>query len=182
MNFNVNVLSEHGYEEAALGFSLSYNTSVERAKVLLPKYAFGKAPGENKFLRMMWLWIDVDFPRLILPEMDQYKVATTTLSESTIHTLNKKALTQDDFVVEIDEYMLGIINRKILQYNNKEIDIITLKSHLPEGFLQRRIWNMNYATFQNIVVQRKTHKVKLWNNFIDIVLSQIQHPEFIIAS
>ena len=55
---NIELLSEHGYEEAALGFSLSYNTSVERAKVLMPKYAHGAAPGENKFLRIIWLWFD----------------------------------------------------------------------------------------------------------------------------
>jgi hypothetical protein len=179
---NIKLLSEHGYDEASLGFSLSYNTSIERAKFLLPKYAFGQAPGENKFLRMIWLWFDVDFPRLIWPEIDQYKVATTTLSESTIHTLNKRHLTQEDFIVEIDYDMLMIINDKIDEYNKKEIDILNLKSHLPEGFLQRRIWNMNYATLQNIFNQRKTHKIKLWNKFIDIALSSVEHPEFIVKS
>jgi len=176
----VKVLEEHGYSPAVLGFSLSYNTSIERAKELLPKYAFGKAPGENKFLRVIELWIDVNFPRLIWPECDQYKVATTTLSESTVHTLGKRTLIQEDFIINIDQGMLDIVNKKILLYQNKEIDILELKSHLPEGFLQRRVWHMNYANFQNIYMQRKNHKVKLWHTFIDSVLSQIEHPEFII--
>ena len=176
---NRELLSEHGYEEAALGFSLSYNTSVERAKVLMPKYAHGAAPGENKFLRIIWLWFDVDFPRLLWQESDQYKVATTTLSESTIHTLSKRQLTQEDFVVRISNTMLGAINKKIIEYNEKKINMTILKAHLPEGFLQRRIWNMNYATLQNIVCQRQSHKVKLWDEFIEKAMSSIQHPEFI---
>jgi len=40
------VLKESGYEEAALGFSLSYNSTIERAKQLLPSFAF-KQGGEN---------------------------------------------------------------------------------------------------------------------------------------
>ena len=106
-------LNECGYEEAALGFSLSYNTSIERAKYLLPKYAWGSQPGERKFLRVIELWLDVDFPRLIWPEADQHKIATTTLSESTVHTLGKRLLTQEDFVIPIDERMLNIVNEKI---------------------------------------------------------------------
>jgi hypothetical protein len=173
-------LDERGYEPAALGFSLSFNTSIERAKQLLPKYAWGKVSGENKFLRMIQLWLDVDFPRLIWPECDQYKVSTTTLSESTVHTLGKRLVTQEDFEIEIDEQMLAIVNRKITQYQNKEISLLNLKAHLPEGFLQRRVWNINYANLQNIVCQRVNHKVTLWDTFIDEVLSQIEHPEFVV--
>jgi hypothetical protein len=181
-NLNVIKLSEHGYEWAALGFSLSYNSTVERAKQLLPKYAWGKVPGENKFLRVMWVWLDVDFPRLIWPEADQYKVSTTTLSESTIHTLGKRLLTQEDFEIEIDVRMLDIVNEKISLYQNKQIDILTLKSHLPEGFLQRRVWNMNYANLQNLICQRTNHKVSLWDKFIDDVVSQLDHPEFVLPN
>ncbi len=176
----VKVLEEAGYEPASWGFSLSYNTSVERAKELLPKYAFGKMPGERKFLRVIELWLDVNFPRLIWPEADQHKIATTTLSESTVHTLGKRILNQSDFVIPIDDRMLNVVNEKILDYQNKKIDILQLKTHLPEGFLQRRMWHMNYANLQNLVQQRENHRVNLWDVFIPEILSQIQHPEFIV--
>jgi len=172
------ILAEHGYEESALGFSLSYNITAERAKEILPKYAF-KNNGENKFLRCIELWIDVDFPRLAWPEADQYKVSTTTLSESTIHTLGKRGLVQNDFIIPIDERMLSIVNEKIIDFQNKKVDILEMKAHLPEGFLQRRIWHMNYANLQNIYLQRKNHKLALWHEFLEAVLSQIEHPEFI---
>lgn len=174
----VKVLAEHGYEESALGFSLSYNSTPERAKEILHKYAF-KNNGENKFLRCIELWIDVDFPRLLWPEADQYKVSTTTLSESTIHTLGKRMLNQDDFIIPIDKRMLEVVNEKIVEFQNKKIDILEMKAHLPEGFLQRRIWHMNYANLQNIYLQRKNHKLPLWHTFLDTILSQIEHPEFI---
>ena len=175
----VKILKEYGYEESVLGFSLSYGTTIERAKEILPKYAFGNQPGERKFLRVIELWLDVNFPRLIWPEADQHKIATTTLSESTVHTLGKRTLNQNDFIIPIDSRMLDVVNEKILQFQNKQIDILALKTHLPEGFLQRRIWHKNYANLQNLVQQRTNHKVSLWNTFIEEVLSQIQHPEFI---
>lgn len=177
-NLSIKVLRESGYDEAAFGFSLSYNSTIERSKEIMSNYAF-KNNGENKFLRVIWLWIDTDFPRLIWPESDQYKVATVTLSESTMHTLSKRPLTQEDFCINIDDRMLQIFNEKIVAYKNKEIDILELKAHLPEGFLQRRLWNINYATLQNIYNQRKDHKLKLWHIFLDTVLSQIEYPEFI---
>ena len=101
------------------------------------------------------------------------------MSESTVHTLGKRTLNQNDFIIPIDSRMLDVVNEKILQFQNKQIDILALKTHLPEGFLQRRIWHMNYANLQNLVQQRTNHKVSLWNTFIEEVLSQIQHPEFI---
>lgn len=173
-------LAEYGYEESALGFSLSFNTSIERAKELLPKYAWGKVAGENKFLRVIQLWFDIDFPRAIYPEVDQYKVGTTTLSESTIHTLHKKPLSQEDFEVPMDQRSIDVVNEKIQQFKNKEISLLDLKCHLPEGFLQRRIWNLNYANLQNIVNQRTNHKLKLWNKIIEEIVSQVDHPEFIL--
>lgn len=178
----VKKLSEHGYEEAALGFSLSFNTTVERAKQLLPKYAWGKVAGENKFLRVMQIWLDVDFPRLIWPEADQYKVGTTTLSESTVHTLSKRMAVAGDFLNGTDDRLIEILNEKIQLFKDKEISITELKANLPEGFLQRRIWNLNYANLQNIVCQRTGHRVKLWKDFIDQVVAQIDHPEFIIKN
>jgi hypothetical protein len=96
----VRLLSEHGYEESALGFSLSYNTNIERAKELFPKYAF-KQGGENKFLESIIIWLDVTAPRFWWQEADTYRISTKQ-SESTMHTLCKTELTEDDF-----EYSIG---------------------------------------------------------------------------
>lgn len=179
----VKVLEEHGYESAALGFSLSYNTSIERAKELLPKYAWGKS-GETKFLESIYVWIDVNAPRFWWQEADTYRLSTKQ-SESTMHTLSKGYLDNNDFEYRITDRCLEDINNHIAlkdsiyweEYKNDYL--VFLKNMLPEGFLQRRIWVMNYRTLQNIYGQRYDHKLPQWHLFCDSILSQVEHPEFL---
>lgn len=178
---NVQVLRECGYEEAALGFSLSYNTSIERTKQILPKYAFG-IPGEGKFLESMLLWVDVTAPRFWWQEADTYRVGTTKQSESTMHTITKRNLSYDDFEGYMEETFIDVINYEIecFRENRDKQHFLNIKSLLPEGFLQRRIWVFSYKTLQNMYVQRINHRLPQWQVFLNTVLSQIEHPEFII--
>jgi hypothetical protein len=173
----VKILKECGYEESALGFSLSYNTSVERAKELLPKYAFGKS-GETKFLESIYVWLDVNAPRFWWQEADTYRHSTKQ-SESTIHTLSRTELSNDNFEYALGENSLELLNivRKEVLGKTEKIEI--LKNYLPEGFLQRRIWVMNYRTLQNVYNQRHDHKLPQWHLFCESILSQVEHPEFL---
>lgn len=172
------LLKEYGYEESALGFSLSYNTSIERAKALFPKYAFG-VPGENKFLESIYIWLDVKAPRYWWQEADTYRVGSSKQSESTMHTLGKRKLTEKDFEPAISNIILNDINEILDDYRDKLISLEILKAQLPEGFLQRRIWTLNYKCLQNIYNQRKTHRLPQWTFFCQNILKQIEHPEFI---
>jgi len=185
MQMKIAKLNEQGYEESALGFSLSYNTSLERTKQILPKYAFG-VPGESKFLESIMLWWDVTAPRYWWQEADTYRVGVTKQSESTMHTIMKRPLTQEDFEHHIHGYALQHVNDLIFSYKKKENAeekkevFLRLKSNLPEGFLQRRIWMFSYKTLQNIYTQRYNHKLPQWKEFLDYALENIEHPEFII--
>lgn len=177
---NVKLLSEHGYEEAALGFSLSYNTSIERAKEILPKYAWGKS-GETKFLESIYIWLDVTAPRYWWQEADTYRL-TTKQSASTMHTLMKAKLSEENFEESIYTEFVGFQN--YLDFLNgliehKEIPIDNIKCLLPEGFLQRRIWVINYRVLQNVYNQRKNHRLPQWHYFFDEIFKDLQHPEFI---
>lgn len=179
----VSKLYECGYEEAALGFSLSYKTSIDRAKAILPKYAFG-VPGENKFLESIIVYLDITAPRYWWQEFDTYRVGVTKQSESTMHTLTKRPLQIDDFEFITDEYLV-YLNKLIEDYKNADKDtrtekLILLKSSLPEGFLQRRIVCTNYKTLQNIVIQRSNHRLPHWKTFISFLLENLEHPEFLI--
>ncbi len=175
----VKVLKECGFDESALGFSLSFNSTPDRAKEILHKYAF-KNNGENKFLRSIQVWLDITAPRFVLTELDTYKISTVRLSASTIHTLSKRPLTQEDFEYPIAASTLENVNEKIKQFNNKKISLAEMKNELPEGFLQRIVLSCNYANLQNMYMQRKNHKLPQWHMFLDTVLSQIEHPEFIV--
>lgn len=173
------ILEEHGYESAVLGFSLSYNTSIERTKQILPKYAFG-VPGENKFLEQMVIWLDVTMPRYWWQEADTYRVGTSKQSESTMHTITKAPFTADMFDNPISVDWLQDLNMVRDLVREKMTPLYVLKNVLPEGFLQRRIWMLNYKTLQNIYVQRIGHRLPHWRYFLEDVLKQIEHPEFII--
>lgn len=183
---NVLVLSENGYEEAALGFSLSYNSTPERAKQIFQKYAFG-VPGESKFLESMYVWIDVTAPRFWWQEADTYRVGNSKQSQSTMHTITKRKLEQSDFYSVIAQQHLDRLNDLIWMYStetdpqDKYEMFVRIKSELPEGFLQRRIWCVNYKTLQNMYWQRKKHRLKLWQDFFTQLRTQIQHPDFIFG-
>lgn len=174
----VKVIKEHGYEEAVLGFSLSYNTSIERTKQILPKYAFG-IPGENKFLESMVIYLDVTAPRFWWQEFDTYRVGVTKQSESTMHTLAKTELTQENFEYPIHETYLVYLNELRYFVLKKEYALERYKNELPEGFLQRRIVMVNYKTLQNMYAQRLTHRLPQWKHFLCSVVTNLEHPEFI---
>lgn len=185
----VRYLGEYGYQNAVLGFSLSYNSTIERTRQILPKYAFG-IPGEGKFLESIIIWVDVNAPRYWWQEADTYRISTKQ-SESTIHTICKKPFTSDMFEDrDVNEYHLRDLN-EIREYYlwyskekpNKEMKKrykLKLKNHLPESFLQRRIWCFSYKTLQNIYTQRKDHELPQWQFFLNTLLSNVEHPEFIV--
>lgn len=168
----VQVISESGYEEAALGFSLSYNSVPERAFELFPKFAH-RNTGENKFLRFMTVYLDVDAPRYWWQQMDQYHFIESQ-SESTMHTLMKRPLAYTDFEGPIPPGSLDFINTA---WALKDFE--RMKALLPEAFLQRRVLVTNYAQLQTIIAQRRGHKLKEWDYFIRAVLEQARFPNFL---
>jgi len=65
----------------------------------------------------------------------------------------------------------------IAHLEDGEEKLVFAKRLLPEAFMQRRIWNINYKTMRNIYLQRNGHRLPHWNMFIEQVLEQIFHPE-----
>jgi len=176
-------LNEYGYEEAALGFSLSYNSTIERTKEILPKFAFG-VPGENNFLEFIETWWDITAPRFWWQEFDRYRVGTSRLSESTMHTITKRKLSVVDFEYLMDNDIVESLNEDIQMYQecsgeNKKQFFLSIKNKLPEGLLQRRVVKINYKSLKNILEQRRKHRLPQWVLFCEQVLSSVEHPELL---
>ena len=182
----VDIIEEAGHEWALYGMALSYKdrklnpedwwpsqrAKAEKRAVILA----GKDGGHNKFLESICVWLDIEAPRAWWSEMDTYRVGTTKQSESTMHTLSKRPPERDDFEEGTDDYQIqGFI---VLREQVKS-DIYRLKMNLPEGFLQRRVICTNYKVLRNIIWQREGHRLKLWQTFIDEVLVQAEHPEYL---
>ena len=58
-------------------------------------------------------------------------------------------------------------------------NILFCKRILPESFMQRREWCIDYKCFRNIMMQRYNHKLPHWKSFIDCVHENIEHPELV---
>ena len=130
--------------------------------------------GENKFLRQLPVTLDITAPMYWWKEFDTYKVGTTAQSESTMHTLLKNEITQDNFERPIFPDILDH-----LEYLRAEKHFDELINILPMGWLQRRIVTCNYAVLQNMYNQRKNHKLPEWHIFCSAVLKGVDHPEWI---
>ena len=172
---NVKILNECGYNEALTGLSLSYNVEDTSALAQIANKLAGKDGGHNKFLESMVVWIDIDAPRYWWSQFDTYRTGTSKQSESTMHTILKRQLVQEDFESPILRSTLEDLNFTIKLKNLDDI-----KNLLPEGFLQRRIVCTNYKVLRSIYKQRFTHKLPQWQTFCNTVLENVEFPEFIV--
>ena len=121
-----------------------------------------------KFTRQIKVWADFDMPRYFWSEMDTYKFNNKN-SCSTMHRLLHKTteITKDLFIYDekdsdIIESIIARLNEIRLEYlETKSVDLIRrAKQLLPEGFLQLRTVDTNYAELRNIFKQRRHHKLK----------------------
>jgi hypothetical protein len=169
----VDALREAGYEEALLGLSLSYNQPAEK----MPRVAarlYCHDDGHNKFLESIVVWLDIVAPRYWWQQFDTYRVGMTKQSQSTMHTIMKRPLVQEDFEHPIHPATLEHLNDLI-----SKRDFETVKVELPEGFLQRRVVCTNYKVLRHIVAQRMSHRLPEWVFFCQELSAQLGHPEFI---
>lgn len=183
----VKIIEEHGHDSALRGMAYSFKDRAfdpevwwpgqrERALVRAPKLA-PMDGGHNKFLRQIQLWVDIEAPRCWWSEFDTYKVGTVANSESSMHTLAKRPPTIFDFE---DGTASSVVDAFIAVWHTSKADITALKMNLPEGFLQRRMVTMNYANLRNIIAQRTGHRLKVWHTFIDLIMAQVEHPEYLV--
>ncbi len=180
----VTVLRECGYEEALLGMGLSYGLTsnvtdiddglLKRLHDIAVKLS-SKEEGHAKFLESICVWLDITAPRYFWQQLSTYRIGVSTQSESTMHTILKRPLTQKDFERPIPPSGLRDLN--ILVKNKLTTQ---LKNQLPEGFLQRRIVCLNYKALRHIISQRDGHKLTEWHHFCNRVVAQASHPEFLM--
>lgn len=170
----------HGVYEALYGLGLSYGKTSDMTShpidgvlgmIKVANRLAHKQGGHNKFLESVVFWIDIRAPRFWWQEFDTYRVGVTKQSESTMHTITKRRLTQDDFEYPLAQDVLDRINADIDAYNRLDNDgdkskaLRAIKNALPEGFLQRRVVCINARTLQNMYMQRKRHRLVQWRIF-----------------
>lgn len=168
------VMNEAGYDEAMLGLSLSHNQPVEN----MPLVADGlvaRGGSHAKFLESIAVWLDIRAPRYWWQEFDTYRVGVTKQSESTMHTVEKRLLTEGDFLPEVHFRTIQLVNALIEDGESLRV----IKANLPEGFLQRREVCTNYKALAHMYGQRENHKLEEWRWFFAEILAKTQYPDYI---
>lgn len=131
----------------------------------------------RKYLRQIFVSVDITAPIYWWKEFDTYKVATVANSTSTMHKIHAKPFTKEDFSVDhlTDEGMrafevyLGYLEsarKKYVETKDKRYwyDLIQL---LPSGYNQMRTVTLNYETLVNIYYARRNHKLDEWHRMCE---------------
>lgn len=159
----------------------------------LAKRLYKAGTEHRKYLRQIFVSLDVTAPLYWWKEYDTYKVGTTSNSCSTMHKVHAKEFTLDDFshehllepCVEHLKETIKILNQCRDGYINYEEHMNDyLMEHpsgtfpgkkiiwwqmiqlLPSSYNQKRTLTLNYENVFNIIHQREHHKLDEWRTYV----------------
>ena len=139
----------------------------------LMKTLIKAGPEHRKFLRQIFISVDITAPLYWWKEFDTYKVGTVANSCSTMHKLKDTPITVDCF--EMGDYcgffetpwknLIALLEQCRKEYNETKDkrywkELIRL---LPESWLQKRTVTMSYENVANMYSQRMNHKLTEWS-------------------
>lgn len=163
----------------------------------------------RKYMRMMPVYVRITAPLYWWKEFDTYKIGTVANSCSTMHKIQAKEFTLEDFSCEhlgvfipaekndgVEDYRnlwIAALEETIDYLNvartfyNRETDPKLKKDYwwqmiqlLPSSYNQTRNVMMNYEVLANIYRQRKNHKLDEWREFCKWI-ETLPYSELIIV-
>lgn len=131
----------------------------------------------RKFIRQIFVSVDITAPIYWWKEYDTYKVGTTANSTSTMHKIHSKPFTMSDFSTEYMtkrakeqmEQMIACLEEIRLAYlESKDKELwYSLIQLLPSSYHQLRTCTMSYENLASMYYARKSHKLQEWHTFCD---------------
>ena len=136
----------------------------------------------RKFLRQVFVTVDITAPLYWWKEFDTYKVGTTANSTSTMHKIHAKAFDRDDFSHDrLDEGGLALLDATIVYLESERQKFLANKEDrqpwhnmiqmLPSSYNQMRTVTLNYENLINIYYARRNHKLAEWHTLCDWIES-----------
>ncbi len=136
----------------------------------------------RKFLRQIFVSVDITAPLYWWKEFDTYKVGTVANSCSTMHKIHAKAFDRDDFSHDrLDDGGLAALDALIAFLESERLKFVEDKTNktawhnmiqlLPSSFNQMRTVTLNYENLINIYYARRYHKLAEWHTLCDWILS-----------
>ena len=145
----------------------------------------------RKFLRQIFVSVDITAPLYWWKEFDTYKVGTVANSTSTMHKIHAKAFERADFSHDrLDEGGLAALDALIAYLEAEREKFVADKANkqawhnmiqlLPTSYNQMRTVTLNYENLINIYYARRAHKLAEWHTLCDWILS-LPYAEDLIA-
>ena len=136
----------------------------------------------RKFLRQIFVSVDITAPLYWWKEFDTYKVGTVANSTSTMHKIHAKPFERGDFSHDrMDEGGLAALDAVIAYLESERLKFVADKSDrtswhnmiqlLPSSYNQMRTVTMNYENLINMYYARRTHKLAEWHVLCDWIMS-----------
>lgn len=132
----------------------------------------------RKYLRQIFVTVDITAPLYWWKEFDTYKVGTVANSCSTMHKIHTKPFGREDFSCDrLDEGGLAALDALIAYLEAERQKFCENKDNrqpwhnmiqlLPSSFNQMRTVTMNYENLINMYYARKNHKLAEWHTLCD---------------
>ena len=145
----------------------------------------------RKFVRQIFVSVDITAPLYWWKEFDTYKVGTVANSCSTMHKIHTKQFERDDFSCDrLDEGGLRALDTLIEYLESERVRFCENKEDrqpwhniiqlLPSSYNQMRTVTMNYENLINIYYARKNHKLAEWHTLCDWIRSLPYANEIIL--
>ena len=152
----------------------------------------------SKFLRQIFVSMDITAPMSWWWDFDTYKVATVRNSTSRMHKLGTRLLTEEDFsfddedgniqITPFRKYVMEDLNRRIKEYQQRKADgkmeeatrmwrDIVFDS--PQNYNFRSTWTGNYETMRNVYRARRNHKQREFRDFCKFIEEEFPYSELI---
>lgn len=131
----------------------------------------------RKFVRMIFVSVDVTAPMYWWKEYDTYKVGTVANSTSTMHKITSKPFELSDFSVDhmnedgikaMEKVIETLEDLRLKYLETKDKTIwYTIIQLLPSSYNQMRTCTLNYENLCNIYYARRNHKLEEWHTYCD---------------
>lgn len=145
----------------------------------------------RKYMRQIFVSVDITAPLYWWKEYDTYKVATVANSTSTMHKIHSKPFSREDFSHDhMTEEALAALDRMIEVLEQLRLRFVETKEKdawysmiqlLPESYQQLRTCSFNYETLVHIYFSRRDHKLAEWHTFCDWITSLPYAKELILG-
>ena len=145
----------------------------------------------RKFIRQIFVSVDITAPLYWWKEYDTYKVATVANSTSTMHKIHSKPFSVDDFshdhmsegALLVMQTMVDELEKIRLRYmeTKDKSDWYDMIQLLPSSYNQMRTCTMNYENLINMYYARRSHKLQEWHTFCDWIKTLPYAKELILA-